>query len=97
MKRTLKILAGAAGTLALVAVTTLVAAHPGGPGAAQGGMGGMGGMGMMQGGMGMMQGGGHAAMSEQRLAQIKTQLKITAQQETVWQAFAVKVTRLLRF
>ena len=90
MKRIHKILAGAAGTLTLVVVTA-VAAAPNGP---MGGMGSGFGMGQGMGGMGMMQGGMQAgmpgAMSTQSLAQVKTQLAITAQQEPAWQAFAAK-------
>lgn len=58
--------------------------------------------GMMQGmgcdhgpGMGMMQGkgmkGDPAARAEQHLSQYKSQLKITPQQEPLWQAFAEKM------
>ena len=39
--------------------------------------------------MGMMQGG---AMAEQRLAKLKTELKISAAQEPAWSAFAAKAT-----
>ena len=99
MTRIYKIIAGTAGAIALAAATVVAIAHPGGgmgqgqgmgPGTTMGqGMGGMGGMGMMQGGM---TGGGHAAMSEQGLAQLKAALKITAAQETPWQAFAGKAS-----
>ena len=105
MKRVNKIIAGAAGALALVAVTAFAAAPDGtfgpcgGPGAA-----GYGPMGMMYGGTGPsghgamgpgarggMWGGGFGFMSEQRLANLKTELKITTQQEPAWKAFAAKV------
>jgi hypothetical protein len=70
-----------------------------GPGAG-GGPGMRGGMGMHGGGMGMHGGGmgmgpqggacgqGNAAVAEGRLAYLKTELKITANQETAWNAFA---------
>lgn len=104
MKRTHKILAGAAGTLALVTTVAIAQSGPGygmGPGMMHGGMGmgpGMmhGGMGMgpgkMQGGMGpgMMQGAGPGAMSAQHLTEMKTRLAITPEQEPAWQAFAAK-------
>jgi protein CpxP len=83
MKRIHKIVAGAAGALALVAVTAVVAAPA---------MGGCEGMGMMHGGMHAMRGGEPGAMAEKHLADLKTQLKITAQQEPAWQAFAAKAT-----
>jgi hypothetical protein len=56
---------------------------PGGPGNCDGPMG------MMRGGM---QGGKFdpAARAEQRLARLKTDLKVTAAQEPLWQAFAEK-------
>jgi len=106
MKRIHKILAGAAGTLALVTTVAIAQGGPGygmGPGMMHGGMGmgpgmmhGGPGMGMcsgkMQGGMGpgMMQGGGPGAMSAQHLTGMKTRLAITAEQEPAWQAFAAK-------
>jgi len=98
MKRIHKILAGTVGALTLVAVTAVIAAPVGtfggcdgtGPGAA-----GAGRMGWMHGGMGPgghdgMWAGGPVQMSEQYLAQMKTQLAITSQQEPAWQAFAAK-------
>lgn len=98
MKRIDKILAGAVGALALTAVTVVMAA-PGGPfggcdatgpdGAGPGRMGWMHG-GMGPGGRGGMWGGGPGLMSDQYLAQIKSQLAITSQQEPAWQAFAAK-------
>lgn len=107
MKRVHNILAGAAGTLALVAVTAFAAA-PGGtpaPGGAPCGAAGFGPMGMMYGGggpgaYGPMGSGGHGGMwaggpgfmSEQNLASLKTQLAITPGQETAWKAFSAKVS-----
>jgi hypothetical protein len=86
MKRSHKIIAGLvlAGTLSGVALAQ-------GRGGCDG-MGGMGGMGMMGSGGPM---GRHAAMkfdpaerAEQRLDYLKYQLKITAAQEPLWNAFA---------
>jgi hypothetical protein len=85
MKRIHKILAGTAGALALAAVTVVVAA----PREGMGGCEGPGRMGMMHAGM---HGGDPAAMAERHLGELKTQLKITPQQEAVWQAFAGKAT-----
>jgi hypothetical protein len=98
MKRIHKILAGAVGALTLVVAATVMAAPGGqfggcdgaGPGAA-----GPGRMGWMHGGMGPgghggMWGGGPGVMSEQYLAQMKTQLAISPKQESAWQAFAAK-------
>jgi len=105
MKRVNKIIAGAAGALALVAATAFAAAPDGtfGPCGASGAAG-YGPMGMMYGGTGPsshgamgpgarggMWGGGFGFMSEQRLANLKTELKITTQQEPAWKAFAAKV------
>lgn len=103
MKRYQKIFAGTALALALAAATTVGAAPwgpmggcgGGGPGAyGMGGPGGMGGMGMgFMGGPGMMWGGAAGSPAEavvQRLAQVKTQLAITPQQEAAWQAFATQ-------
>lgn len=98
MKRIHKIIAGTAGALALVAATAFAAAPDGtfgpcgGPGA---GAAGFGPMGMRYGGMGPgarggMWGGGFGFMSEQNLANLKTGLAITAQQEPAWKAFAAK-------
>jgi hypothetical protein len=100
MKRIHKILAGTAGALTLVVVTAAMAAPGGAFGACDGsgpGMAGGGRMGMMQGGMGPGArggnwGGGPGAMSEQFLAQMKTRLAITPQQEPAWQAFSAKAT-----
>ena len=105
MKGVHKIIAGAAGALTLVAATAFAAAPDGTFGPCGGsGAAGYGPMGMMYGGMGPgghgsvatggrggMWGGGFGFMSEQHLANLKTELKITAQQEPAWKAFAVKV------
>lgn len=77
------------GLLATSAIAFGMSAH-----AQPGMMQGMGcdhgpGMGMMQ-GKGM-RGGDPAARAEQHLSQFKTQLKITPQQEPLWQAFAEKM------
>ncbi|MBP6338834.1 MAG: Spy/CpxP family protein refolding chaperone [Vitreoscilla sp.] len=85
MKRLHKILIGTAGVLAVAAATIAVAAPRDGMGRCGGD-----GMGMMQGDH--MRGGDKAAMAEKRLASLKTELKITAQQESAWQAFAAKAT-----
>ena len=85
MKRLHKILIGTAGVLAVAAATVVVAAPRDGMGHC--GSGGMR-MGMMQGDH--MRGGDMAAMAEKRLVNLKTELKITAQQEPAWQAFAAK-------
>jgi hypothetical protein len=100
MKRIHKILAGTAGALTLVAVTAVAAAPYGGFGGCDGtgpGAAGEARMGMTYGGMGPgsfggMRGGGPGAMSEQALAQLKTELAITAKQEPAWQAFSAKAT-----
>ena len=52
-------------------------------------MGGMPGMGMMREGMQTM--GDPAARAERRLSQFKSQLKLDAQQEPLWMAFAEKM------
>jgi len=101
MKRVHKIIAGTAGTLALVAVAFAAAPESGfGPCGGPGGAGpGYGPMGMMNGGGpgaggGMWGGGTRGAgmgfMSAQRLDAVKSQLAITAQQEPAWSAFAAK-------
>lgn len=112
MKRTYKIIAAAAGTLALVAATAFAAAPDGtfGPcvGAGAGGAG-YGPMGMMYGGMGPggyghmgpsahggMWGGGFGFMSEQGLASLKTELAITPAQESAWKAFATQAAEQSR-
>ena len=102
MKRVHTIIAGTAGTLALVAAAAFAAAPEsgfgpcGGPGAAGPGYGPMG---MMNGGgpgtHGGMWGGGRGGagmgfMSAQNLDAVKSQLAITAQQEPAWSAFATK-------
>lgn len=97
MKRIHKFIVGSTAALAIAAAVTAVVAAPDGMmGAGTGMMGGMGAAGMMggAGGMGMMQGGmGGGMMSEQGLAQLKTQLAITPQQESAWQAFATQATQ----
>lgn len=90
MKRNHKIVAGVAAVFSL-AVATAVYAHPGG-GMGQGGMGmgPMGGMGGMYGqqGAGRMAGAySPAALADSRLSSLKAELKITAEQESVWQTF----------
>jgi Spy/CpxP family protein refolding chaperone len=102
MKRTYKIITGAAAVLSLALAAT-VYAHPGGgwgPGYGMGpGMGpgyGMGpghGMGM---GPGMGRGMGAAdvtAAATARTAQLKAELKITPAQETAWKAYEAAVTQ----
>ena len=87
MKRNHKIVAGVAAVFSL-AVATAVYAHPGG-GMGRGGMG-MGPMGGMYGqqGAGRMAGAySPAALAESRLNSLKAELKITAEQESVWQTF----------
>src|SRR5664279_3592034 len=97
MKRVHTIIAGTAGTLALVAATEFAAAPEVGfgPCGSPGGAGrGYGPMAMMQGGgpggHGGMWGGGRGFMSAQNLDALKSQLAITAQQEPAWSAFAAK-------
>jgi len=101
MKRVHKIIAGTAGTLALVAAAFAAAPESGfGPCGGPGGAGpGYGPMGMMNGGgpgaRGGMWGGGTRGagfgfMSAQNLDAVKSQLAITAQQEPAWSAFAAK-------
>jgi hypothetical protein len=87
MKRLHQILIGGAGVLAVAVGTAVVAAPRDGMGDC--GMGGGMGPGMMQGGHGGHAGHGDmAAMADKRLAEFKTELKISAQQEPAWQAFA---------
>jgi hypothetical protein len=86
MKRLHKILIGTAGILAVAAATMVVAAPRDGMDRCGEGMG----PGMMHGGH--WRGGDMGAVAEKRLAQFKTELKITAQQEPAWQAFASKAT-----
>jgi hypothetical protein len=84
MKRLHKIFIGTVGVLAVAAATAVVAAP-------REGMDHCGaGMGMMHGDH--MRGGDMAAMADKHLARLKTELKITAQQEPAWQAFAAKAT-----
>jgi Spy/CpxP family protein refolding chaperone len=70
------------GALALAASAAVTAAPQDGPD--------HGGPGMHQGREG--QRGDMAAMASQRLAKLKDELKITAQQEPAWQAFATRAT-----
>lgn len=89
MKQSQLVLSGIAAAALMMA--GVASAHPGGMG-----MGPM--MGPMMGGMhgpgpmaGNMQAGGPSAMAESRLAYLKAELKITADQESAWQAFSGKV------
>ncbi len=93
MKRLHKILISTAGVLAVAVGTAVVAAPRDGMGdcGMAGGMGQGMGPGMMHGGHGRGDGDA-AAFAEKRLAALKTELKITAQQEAAWQAFAGKAT-----
>jgi Spy/CpxP family protein refolding chaperone len=81
MKLNRKIIAG------FIAASTVMfgAAHAQGPGCGPDGMPGMKGGGMQRGGM--MDPG---ARAEQRLTRLKADLKLTAPQEPLWQAFAEK-------
>ena len=107
MNRTQKLIAGTAGALGLIAATAFAAAPDGtfgpcgGPGFGPGGYGPMGmyggaGPGAYRGmagpgrGVGMW-GGGFGFMSEQHLANLKSELAITPQQEPAWKVFAGKV------
>jgi hypothetical protein len=86
----MKMLAGAAAALTLVTMTAVTAAPD-----AAGDCAGPGRMGHhdrtdRMDRMGMMHGGEPGAMAEQRLAQLKTELKISATQEPAWSAFAAK-------
>ena len=76
-----------AGFLATTALAFGLAAHaePPGAGCEEKGPG----MGMMHEGMKMM--GDPAARAEQRLSQLKSQLKLNSQQEPLWLAFAEKM------
>lgn len=89
MKTLHKILITTAGVLAMG--TAVMAAPQGGMGdcGMAGGMGPGMGPAMMRGGHGRGDGDA-AAFAEKRLAALKTELKITAQQEAAWQAFAGK-------
>jgi hypothetical protein len=94
MKTSIKIIAGTITVLAL-ATAGAVFAHPGmGPGYGMG-MGPGYGMGMGPGhGMGMrgaMAGPDAAAWMTSRLAEVKTELKITPAQDAAWQAFTTVV------
>jgi periplasmic protein CpxP/Spy len=72
---------------AALMMSGVASAHPGGMGMGPM-MGGMHGPGPMA---GNMQAGGPSAMAESRLAYLKAELKITANQESAWQAFSGKV------
>ena len=92
MKRVHKIIAASTGALAL-ALVTAVSAAPYGAGFGCDGTGpgpGAGRMGMPYGGMGPGMGGGmgFGMAGAGNLEQLKTQLAITAEQESAWQAFA---------
>lgn len=88
MTRKLKIAVGIGAALSLGLAAAMVSAHPGGYGpGCGGGPGNMGGMGYGPHGMYY---GEPGAAAESRLAALKTELKITAAQETAWQAFAAK-------
>lgn len=82
MKQTRKILViGTASVLAIGAAAGVFARGGFGPG-----WGGH--PGMMMGGPGMMMGADPVAFTDQRLADLKTRLAITAEQETAWNAYA---------
>ena len=92
MKRTYKIITGAAAVLSLALAAT-VYAHPGGGWGPGYGMGPGHGMGM---GPGMGRGMGAADMTAAataRTAQLKAELKIIPAQETAWKAYEAAVTR----
>lgn len=85
MKRTYTIAAGVVIALSLAAAAT-VSAHPGG------GFGGMGmgpgmGMGMGPGMGGPMRGADAGAWASARMAQLKSDLKVTPAQESAWKAY----------
>lgn len=88
MKRTHKIVAGVTIALSLATAAT-VFAHPGG------GFGGYGmGMGMGAGmgpGMGPMHGADSGAWASSRMAQLKSELKITPAQESAWKAYEAAI------
>jgi Spy/CpxP family protein refolding chaperone len=92
MKTSTKIIAAAAATLSLGAAGLVFASqtHPGPEGCShQGrGMGTEGGHGGMRGGMG---GADMAARATARLAELKTELKITTAQEPAWQQYEAVV------
>lgn len=96
MKRTTKIALGVGAALSLGLAAAMVNAQGYGPGMGYGPGSGWG-PGYMMGGMGsgrMMGYGYHygnpAAAIEGRLAEMKSELKITPPQETVWQAYAAQ-------
>lgn len=87
MTRLHKTLAGAAGALTLLVSASVMAAPHGG------GCDGEGhGHGKMRGERMGGERGGPGAMSAQHLERMKTRLKITAQQEAAWTAFATQAT-----
>lgn len=86
MKRLRTVLMATVAVLAVSAGTAVLAAPPNGMGDC--GMG----PGMAQGGR-WQHGGDATAFAEKRLAAFKTELKITAQQEPAWQAFADQATQ----
>jgi Spy/CpxP family protein refolding chaperone len=98
MKRTHTLLAGLVAGVSLAIATATLAQPCGGMGQGYGPGMGMGqgyGPGMGQGhgpmaGRGPMAGVDRAAMAESRLADLKTQLKITSAQEAAWQTFAAQ-------
>lgn len=85
MKLDYKIISGLLTTTAIAFGVAAHAAEPAGAGCDDKGPG----MGMMRGGMKMM--GEPGARAEQHLAQLKSQLKLTPQQEPLWATFADKV------
>jgi Spy/CpxP family protein refolding chaperone len=91
MKRASKIAIGISTALSLGLATAVVNAHPEGygPGSGMRPMGGMG-YGPMGRDMGPQAFGDPGAMVESRLSGLKSDLKITSAQETVWQAYAAK-------
>jgi Spy/CpxP family protein refolding chaperone len=95
MKQTTKRILGIAAASALLIGATGGVFARGGYGPGWGGhhgmMGGPGGMGGMSGGPGWMMGGDPVAYTEQQLTQLKTDLGITPEQETAWNAYAEAV------
>lgn len=90
MKRLHKILVGTVGALSLIGAAAVMAAPGDGMGRCGDGMGMGPGMGMMH--EGPMRGGDIGLLAQKRLDRLKTELKITAEQEPAWQAFAAKAT-----
>ena len=90
MKRTHTLVAGLVAGVSLALAAATFAQPYGGMGQGYGPGMGMGpGHGQMA-GHGPMAGVDHAAMAESRLADLKTQLKITSGQEAAWQAFTAQ-------